>query len=237
MPDVSDIEKKFLENVKESESLKNTSQTEQKNKKNEIINNLQNCIQQYEEKITQIKKYNAKLNQLLFNIEKENIQTLFSMLSPLRNLLRDSLITTLNTEIEQEILNNEQNFYNKGIKCLDDAETQTSDIEKQKKYDTAKLHFEDALEKYQNVKYKLQKLCSYIFENKESITHYNKKISLIWEKQKKITNYLYTFCIVLSFNFIITIIYVSSLFYKNSKKLKQIIIFLNEKTKIQKQNN
>ncbi|PQP79998.1 hypothetical protein C6B37_00120 [Candidatus Phytoplasma phoenicium] len=216
------LTKQFEQNVLEFNSL--SKETTSVDQINSLKDKLDNLLTKYNEQLININKYNAKSTQKLAITAKEKVEKIFDIIEIFLTPQDEQLILT--KEVRQDITDKEFDgslgSFQKGINSLTSVEKETT-IDKQIfSYNTAKFHFEEALQKYQNQN-KLKKLFSYVLENKEFKNVYNKKINILNEEtisQKNMIKWLYFFCIFDIFILILIIIYISYFCNKNKQKLK-----------------
>ncbi|KND62744.1 hypothetical protein AlmWB_00570 [Candidatus Phytoplasma phoenicium] len=209
-----------------NQSVMELDQLPKESKKIENLNplkeKLDNLLTQYNEQLISIVKYNTKSIQELTNFTKNKVEKIFDIIEIFLTPPDEEL--KLTQEVRQDITNKEIDgalgSFHKGIQTLINVEKEMTFDKQLIAYNTAKFHFTEALQKYQNTN-KLKKLFSYVLGNQELKSVYDKKFAILNAQSgnyKSMIQWLYIFGIFLIFIFILAIMYMPAFYDKNKKK-------------------
>ncbi|WP_341266417.1 hypothetical protein [Candidatus Phytoplasma fraxini] len=200
---------------------------------------LQNSLQNYNNSLTNIKKYKALVNREIIKKEIIEIKRLLAKTNDFFYNKQSAI--KIKTDIQQEIENIEKqetaaSLFNKAKLILEETENihfTNNNINNNEiinnKYDRATFYFEEAYDKYQKIKINLKNFFIEIFQDdkiKEEQVSNNKKIIMLLNEQNKFQKQQ---IIVLITNIIILIFIFLFIYkkYKNNNVSTQIIPYKN----------
>ncbi|WP_017192939.1 hypothetical protein [Italian clover phyllody phytoplasma] len=202
---IAKTESDVIENEKEEDK-------EEKPSFDDLLTSFNNVNEEFKKIITRLKKYNTKLTKQRVEEKQKSVQEWLSLVD--LSAGDNEVLIALKKEITDQIQNDESDnnalsLMKKGNDLFESYEIEDKSPSMNNKLDRAKIYFEDALQKYNQIKEKLKSFIDYTLEKPREKNAQLERLEKNQQALEKWQNILLTLIIFHLIIFALYIIYLS----------------------------
>ncbi|WP_244948353.1 hypothetical protein [Candidatus Phytoplasma pruni] len=185
---------------------------------NDLLTLFHDVNEEFKKIITRLKKYNTKLTKQMAEEKQKAVQEWLSLVD--LSAGNNEALIALKKEIAEQIQNLESessalSLMKKGNDLFESYEIEDKSNSVNNKLDRAKLYFEDALQKYNQIKEKLKSFVDYTLEKPQEK---NTQLERLEKNQKALETWQNILFILIIFHLLISALCIIFLSFKNKQK-------------------
>ncbi|MGE9276697.1 MAG: hypothetical protein ACQKHC_02340 [Candidatus Phytoplasma pruni] len=191
---------------------------EEKPSFDDLLTSFNNVNEEFKKIITRLKKYNTKLTKQRVEEKQKSVQEWLSLVD--LSAGDNEVLIALKKEITDQIQNDESDnsalsLMKKGNDLFESYEIEDKNPSMNNKLDRAKIYFEDALQKYNQIKEKLKSFIDYTLEKPQEK---NAQLERLEKNQQALEKWKNILLILIIFHLIIFALYIIYLSFKTKEK-------------------